>query len=47
MSKNQLNQRIKLTQSILASIGKIDEFKGLWQGGIKLSPQILGHLKQW
>src|SRR3989344_4916356 len=47
MSQNQFNKRIKLTQDILASIGKIDEFKGLWQGSIRLSPQILGRLKQW
>lgn len=47
MSQNQFNKRIKLTQDILASIGKTDEFKGLWQGSIRLSPQILGRLKQW
>lgn len=47
MSQNQLNKRIKLTQGLLAKIGKIDEFKGLWQGSLRLSPQILGRLKQW
>lgn len=47
MSHNQFNKRIKLTQDILARIGKIDEFKGLWQGSVRLSPQILGRLKQW
>lgn len=43
----RLNKRIKLTQDILAKIAKIDEFKGLWQGGLRLSPQILGRLKRW
>lgn len=47
MFQNRFNKRIKLTQDILAKIGKIDEFKGLWQGSIGLSPQILGRLKQW
>lgn len=47
MSQNRFNQRIKLTQKILAKIGKIDEFKGLWQGSLRLSPQILGRLKSW
>lgn len=47
MSRNQFNIRIPLTQEILANIGKIDEFKGLWHGSLRLSPQILGRLKQW
>lgn len=47
MPKNQFNTRIPLTQEILGKIGKIDEFKGLWQGSLRLSPQILGRLKQW
>jgi len=47
MSQNRFNKRIKLTQEILAKIGKIDEFKGLWQGSLRLSPQILGRLKAW
>lgn len=47
MNENRFNKRIKLTQEILAKIGKIDEFKGLWQGSLKLSPQILGRLKAW
>lgn len=47
MSQNQFNKRIKLTQSLLAKIGQIDEFKGLWQGSLRLSPKILGRLKQW
>jgi len=44
---NRFNNRIKLNQDILAKIGKIDEFKGLWQGSLRLSPQILGRLKAW
>lgn len=44
---NRFNNRIKLTQDILAKIAKIDEFKGLWQGSLRLSPQILGRLKAW
>lgn len=47
MSRNQFNTRIPLTQEILANIGRIDEFKGLWHGSLRLSPQILGRLKQW
>ena len=38
-------ERIKLTQAILATIAKIDEFKGLWHGSIKLNPQVLNRLK--
>lgn len=44
---NRFNKRIRLTQDILAKISKIDEFKGLWQGSLRLSPQILGRLKAW
>lgn len=47
MNQNRFNKRIKLTQKILAKIGKIDEFKGLWQGSLRISPQILGRLKAW
>ncbi len=47
MPENQFNKRIKLSQKVLAKIAKIDEFKGLWQGSLRLSPQILGRLKQW
>ena len=39
--------RIRLSQPILAKIAKIDELKGLWQGSLRLSPQILGRLKKW
>ena len=30
---------------MLAKISKIDQFQGLWQGSLRLSPQILGRLK--
>lgn len=46
MEKNQFIKRIKLLPEILTKIAKIDEFKGLWRGGLRLSPQILGRLKQ-
>lgn len=36
-----------MTQNILAKIAKIDQFQGLWQGSLRLSPQILGRLKTW
>lgn len=47
MSKDRFNKRIPLTQDILAKIAKIDQFQGLWQGSLRLSPQILGRLKAW
>jgi|SRR3989339_781986 len=47
MNKNRFNNRIKLSQDILAKIAKIDQFQGLWQGSLRLSPQILGRLKSW
>ncbi len=47
MEQNRFNKRIPLTQDILAKIAKIDQFKGLWQGSLRLSPQILGRLKSW
>lgn len=47
MTQNRFNKRIPLSQNILAKIAKIDQFKGLWQGNIRLSPQILGRLKSW
>lgn len=46
MAKERFSKRIKLTSSILSKIAKIDEFKGLWQGSLRLSPQILGRLKK-
>lgn len=44
---DRLGKRIRLSQAILAKIAKIDELKGLWQGSLRLSPQILGRLKSW
>ena len=38
-------KRIKFNQEILSKIAKIDEFKGLWQGSLRLGPQILNRLK--
>jgi len=43
---NIFNKRIKINSEILQKISKIDEFKGLWQGGINLAPQILARLKR-
>lgn len=45
MAENNFNNRIKLSSEILGKIAKIDEFKGLWHGSLRLSPQILGRLK--
>ncbi|MDD3284401.1 MAG: Fic family protein [Patescibacteria group bacterium] len=45
MEKDRFYDRIKLNQEILGKITKIDEFKGLWRGSLKLNPQILGRLK--
>ncbi|MEK7117791.1 MAG: hypothetical protein AAB861_03400 [Patescibacteria group bacterium] len=36
----RFNKRIKITPEILQKISKIDEFKGLWQGGIGLAPRF-------
>lgn len=47
MDQNRLTKRIPLSQNILAQIAKIDQFQGLWQGSLRLSPQILGRLKAW
>jgi Fic family protein len=47
MYKNRLTDRIPLTQGILAKIAKIEQFNGLWQGSVNMSPQILGRLKSW
>ncbi len=47
MNNNRFGKRVKLNQKILAKIGVIDRFQGLWQGSSRLSPQILGRLKSW
>jgi Fic family protein len=43
---NRFNKRLIITPEILGKIAKLDEFKGLWQGKLAMSPQILGRLKQ-
>ncbi|OGF34751.1 hypothetical protein A2482_01520 [Candidatus Falkowbacteria bacterium RIFOXYC2_FULL_48_21] len=47
MNEKRFFNRIKLNQDILAKIAKIDQLQGLWQGSLRLSPQILGRLKSW
>jgi Fic family protein len=47
MTKEKFEKRLRLNQELLAQIAKIDQFKGLWQGSARLSPQILGRLKAW
>jgi len=46
MFKKRLSKRIKLSSEILNKIAEIDQFKGLWQGALNLSPQILNRLKK-
>ena len=47
MTSQRLSMRIEnLPGEIWAKIAKIDELKGQWTGGVHLSPQILGRLKQ-
>jgi Fic family protein len=43
--ENRFNKRIKITSEILSKIAKVDEFKGLWKGSVKLNPQILKRLR--
>ncbi len=44
--KNRFAKRVILNQEILQKIAQIDEFKGLWKGSLRLSPQTLGRLKR-
>lgn len=46
MYKNRFNKRIIITHEIINKTAKIDEFKGAWQAGLRMSPQILGRLKK-
>jgi len=47
MDHTILDQRLKdLPASIWQRIAQIDELKGQWVGGVKLSPQVLGRLKK-
>lgn len=48
MPYQRLNNRIgQLPSTIWSKIAQIDELKGQWTGGVHLSPQVLGRLKQW
>lgn len=44
--ENRYSKRAILSQEILQKIAKIDEFRGLWKGSLRLSPQTLGRLKR-
>jgi len=44
--ENRYVKRVILSQEILQKITKIDEFRGLWKGSLRLSPQTLGRLKR-
>ncbi len=47
MPYQRLNNRIEqLPSTIWSKIAQIDELKGQWTGGVHLSPQVLGRLKQ-
>lgn len=47
MDHTNLDQRLRdLPPSLWKKITKIDELKGQWIGGVKLSPQVLGRLKR-
>lgn len=44
--ENRLSKRLHLSQEILQKVARIDEFRGLWKGSLRLSPQTLGRLKR-
>lgn len=47
MAKKRLDKRLKnIPAEIWLKINKIDELKGQWIAGAKLSPQVLGRLKR-
>ena len=47
MSQNNLDQRLReLPASVWGKIAQIDELKGQWTAGARLSPQVLGRLKR-
>jgi Fic family protein len=47
MASHRLSVRIEnLPGEVWTKIARIDELKGQWTGGVHLSPQILGRLKQ-
>ena len=47
MLKNRLDRKLQnIPAEIWLKINKIDELKGQWIAGVKLSPQVLGRLKR-
>ncbi len=47
MKNDQLEERLQnFPAGILTKIARIDELKGRWIAGVKLSPQVLGRLKK-
>lgn len=47
MAFQKFNERLaKIPGEIWAKVAQIDEMKGQWSGGLRLSPQVLGRLKQ-
>jgi len=47
LQKHRLDLRLEgLSLDVLSKIAKIDEFKGQWIAGARLSPQVLGRLKR-
>ncbi len=44
--ENRYAKRVILSQEILQKITSIDEFRGLWRGSLRLSPQTLGRIKR-
>lgn len=44
--ENRFTKRVNLSQEILQKIAQMDEFKGLWKGSLRFSPQTLGRLKR-
>ena len=44
--ENRFKKRTIISQEILQKIAQIDEFRGLWKGSLRLSPQTLGRLKR-
>jgi len=47
MESGQYSKKIRYDQPIVNLLSKVAEFKAMWQGGLRLSPQILGRLKSW
>lgn len=44
--KDRFQKRIPTTPETVIKLGKIDDLKGQWRGGIAINPQILGKLKK-